>query len=118
MLFDLLVGSKHPFHDVEVVGGLLRDESSIMLKRFFQMRRRENALSSAVVKGSSGTDTSGDITDDDSAILSFNVGDNVTNTYGANNRANVDDDRGNNLINAVDCDSESSSHIDRGYNSD
>ena len=113
-----LVGSKHPFHDVEVVGGLLRDESSIMLKRFFQMRRRENASSSAVVKGSSGGDISGDIADNDSAILSLNIGDDVTNTYGANNRANVDDDRGNSLINASDCDSESSSHIDRGYNSD
>ena len=113
-----LVGSKHPFHDVEVVGGLLRDESSIMLKRFFQMRRRETASSSVVVKGSSGVDISGGIVDDDSAILSLNLGDNITNTYSADNRANVNDDRSDSLINVIDRGSESSSHIDRGYHSD
>jgi tRNA(adenine34) deaminase len=36
-----LVQAKHPFHAVEVIGGILQDESSILLKRFFQMRRRE-----------------------------------------------------------------------------
>jgi tRNA(adenine34) deaminase len=36
-----LISAKHPFHDVEVEGGLLQEESTILLKRFFQMRRRE-----------------------------------------------------------------------------
>ena len=37
-----LVSANHPFHQVEVTGGVLEEESSILLKRFFQMRRREN----------------------------------------------------------------------------
>ena len=37
-----LVSSKHPFHNVELERGVLEEESSILLKRFFQMRRREN----------------------------------------------------------------------------
>ena len=32
---------KHPFHNIEVQNGLLEEESSTLLKRFFQMRRRE-----------------------------------------------------------------------------
>lgn len=49
-----LVGSKHPFHDVEVVGGMLQEESSILLKRFFQMRRREAASVAAAIKNDAG----------------------------------------------------------------
>jgi tRNA(adenine34) deaminase len=45
-----LIDSKHPFHDVEVVGGLLEEESSTLLKRFFQMRRREAATIAATAK--------------------------------------------------------------------
>jgi len=36
-----LISSKHPFHNVELEKGVLEEESSILLKRFFQMRRRE-----------------------------------------------------------------------------
>ena len=43
-----LVGAKHPYHELEVRGGLLCEESSILLKRFFQMRRREAEASVAV----------------------------------------------------------------------
>ena len=45
-----LVDMKHPFHTVEVVGGLLSLESSTLLKRFFQMRRREAASINAADK--------------------------------------------------------------------
>ena len=48
-----LIDSKHPFHDVEVVGGLLEEESSTLLKRFFQMRRREAATIAATAKNAS-----------------------------------------------------------------
>jgi tRNA(adenine34) deaminase len=41
---DLCGNTTHPFHQVKVEGGLLADESSILLKRFFQMRRRESTL--------------------------------------------------------------------------
>lgn len=55
-----LVQSKHPFHNVEVVGGLLQEESSTLLKRFFQMRRKESVtddpvsydISDALIEGS------------------------------------------------------------------
>ena len=47
-----LVDMKHPFHTVEVVGGLLSAESSTLLKRFFQMRRREAASIVAAEKSS------------------------------------------------------------------
>jgi len=32
---------KHPFHSVEITGGLLEDESSLLLRRFFQVVRRK-----------------------------------------------------------------------------
>jgi len=49
-----LVSSKHPFHNIIVRRGVLEDESSTLLKRFFQMRRREKNLSeTAVDRGSS-----------------------------------------------------------------
>ena len=35
------VPSGNTFQAVEVIGGVLEEESSILLKRFFQMRRRE-----------------------------------------------------------------------------
>jgi hypothetical protein len=41
-MVDLVDGIKHPFHSVNVCGGVLADESSVLLKRFFQSRRREN----------------------------------------------------------------------------
>lgn len=41
---DLLNDHKHPFHQVEMKGGVLQEESSILLKRFFQLRRRENMI--------------------------------------------------------------------------
>lgn len=37
-----LTSSKHPYHQVEVTGGLLEDECSTLLKRFFVLRRNEN----------------------------------------------------------------------------
>jgi len=37
-----LISSKHPYHEVSVTGGVLEDESALLLRRFFQMRRREN----------------------------------------------------------------------------
>jgi tRNA(adenine34) deaminase len=39
---DLVHKNKHPFHDMNVVGGVLEDESSSLLKRFFLIRRRED----------------------------------------------------------------------------
>jgi tRNA(adenine34) deaminase len=36
-----LVGAKHPFHELEVESGVCAEESALLLKRFFQMRRRE-----------------------------------------------------------------------------
>mmetsp|Transcript_22390 Transcript_22390/g.21623 ORF Transcript_22390/g.21623 Transcript_22390/m.21623 type:complete len:267 (-) Transcript_22390:130-930(-) len=50
-----LVQSKHPFHAVEVKGGLLNDESSLLLKRFFQMRRQESAVNKVVSNDISGS---------------------------------------------------------------
>lgn len=32
----------HPFHQVQITSGVLQEESSALLKRFFQNRRREN----------------------------------------------------------------------------
>lgn len=40
-----LADTNHPFCNVEVTGGVLADESSILLRRFFQLRRREAAES-------------------------------------------------------------------------
>lgn len=43
-LIDLQSAVKHPFHpQIEVTGGVLADESAILLKRFFQNRRLESA---------------------------------------------------------------------------
>lgn len=39
---DLKNDTKHPYSDVIVEGGVLKSESSILLKRFFQSRRRES----------------------------------------------------------------------------
>ena len=36
-----LGNSKHPFHKIEISGGLLASESSMLLKRFFQSKRIE-----------------------------------------------------------------------------
>lgn len=55
-----LIDSKHPFHDVEVVGGLLEEESSTLLKRFFQMRRREAATIAATAKNASALSATSD----------------------------------------------------------
>ena len=40
---DLVNDVKHPFHQIQVVGGVLEDESAILMRRFFQSRRREKA---------------------------------------------------------------------------
>lgn len=37
-----LAEDNHPFHNVEISRGVLEGESTTLLKRFFQMRRREN----------------------------------------------------------------------------
>jgi tRNA(adenine34) deaminase len=37
-----LVGARHPFHQLEVERGVCEEESAILMKRFFQMRRRES----------------------------------------------------------------------------
>jgi tRNA(adenine34) deaminase len=55
-----LIDSKHPFHDVEVVGGLLEEESSTLLKRFFQMRRREAATIATITKTALALSTASD----------------------------------------------------------
>ena len=36
-----LTSQPHPFHKVEVTGGVLEEEASTLLRRFFQLRRRE-----------------------------------------------------------------------------
>ena len=33
---------KHPFHSVQVTGGVLADQSALMLRRFFQVARRRD----------------------------------------------------------------------------
>jgi len=38
---DLVDEHKHPFHMVSVTGGVLEEEASSLLKRFFVARRRE-----------------------------------------------------------------------------
>lgn len=60
-----LVQPKHPFHTVEVKGGLLNVESSLLLKRFFQMRRKESAMT-AVSKDIHGSHIDTSLNDDDS----------------------------------------------------
>ena len=105
-----LVESKHPFHDVLVVGGLLREESSTLMKRFFQMRRRE--ASEGAIKDSSGDDD-GDALGaaDTTAALSCDGADEVEDDDALNSvivsgDSNVDGDRG---------DSTSIWHPDRGF---
>eukprot|EP01036_Dinobryon_divergens_P022167 gene22167-30404_t len=34
--------TKHPFHSVQVTGGVLADQSSLLLRRFFQVARRRD----------------------------------------------------------------------------
>ena len=51
---DLVGANKHPFHQVEVTGGVCEFECSDILKRFFQWRRQENkdeVLSDATHRG-------------------------------------------------------------------
>ena len=38
---DMTQDNKHPFHDVDVHGGVLENESGALLSRFFTLRRRE-----------------------------------------------------------------------------
>lgn len=33
---------KHPFHSIEVTGGILEDQASLLLRRFFQVARRRD----------------------------------------------------------------------------
>ena len=47
-----LVNAQHPFHLVELEGGVLQEESSTLLKRFFQMRRREQLNDPIIDRGS------------------------------------------------------------------
>lgn len=54
-----LLEAKHPFHDVEVAGGMLQEESSILMKRFFQMRRREAVSVAAAMKNTSESNLEG-----------------------------------------------------------
>lgn len=42
-----LVGANHPYHKLEIERGICEEESAILIKRFFQMRRRENAEANA-----------------------------------------------------------------------
>ena len=51
----------HPFHTVQITGGVLADESSLLLRRFFQLRRRESLSG----KSSSASD---DDDDDDEEV--------------------------------------------------
>jgi tRNA(adenine34) deaminase len=39
----------HPFHTIEVTSGVLEEESGTLLKRFFQLRRREKSSASSKV---------------------------------------------------------------------
>lgn len=48
---DMAQDKKHPFHDVDIHGGVLENESGALLSRFFLLRRRE--LASANVTDSS-----------------------------------------------------------------
>jgi tRNA(adenine34) deaminase len=50
-----LVSSKHPYHEVEIRGDLLKEESSVMLRRFFQMRRREKLQSDSTFEKEEGS---------------------------------------------------------------
>lgn len=38
-----LIKAQHPFHSIEIERGVCEEESSLLLKRFFQMRRREGS---------------------------------------------------------------------------
>ena len=42
---------EHPFHAVQVTGGVLQEEASTLLRRFFQLRRREKAEVNEVLDG-------------------------------------------------------------------
>ena len=39
-----LVAANHPIHRVTITRGVLEEDSAILMKRFFQMRRREKKL--------------------------------------------------------------------------
>lgn len=93
-----LIESKHPFHDVEVVGGLLEEESSTLLKRFFQMRRREAATIAATAKNALAMKTTSD------QMIS-------TSTSERNGDQEGDERDASNRI----VEKSSALHIDRGY---
>jgi tRNA(adenine34) deaminase len=38
---DMVNSNKHPFHEVDLLGGVLESEASALMKRFFLLRRRE-----------------------------------------------------------------------------
>lgn len=41
-----LQAHKHPFHDLDVQGGVLADECALLLRRFFQSRRLQGVADS------------------------------------------------------------------------
>lgn len=46
---DMVYANKHPFHDsMQIEEGVLAEESSSLLKRFFLIRRREDELDGAL----------------------------------------------------------------------
>jgi tRNA(adenine34) deaminase len=47
---------EHPFHAVQVTGGVLQEEASTLLRRFFQLRRREKDEAKEVLDGTSDYD--------------------------------------------------------------
>lgn len=59
-----LVSAKHPFHTVEVIGGLLKEESGTLLKRFFQIRRREAASEKFILDVNSDNDIDSNVQND------------------------------------------------------
>jgi len=55
---------KHPFHEVEVVGGVRAQESSDLMRRFFRERRREGKISSSGSNSGSSSSISRSEVDD------------------------------------------------------
>jgi tRNA(adenine34) deaminase len=41
---------KHPMHEVEIEGGILKEESSYLLKTFFQNKRKKESLLSGIIQ--------------------------------------------------------------------
>ena len=113
-----LVDAKHPFHDVEVVGGLLHQESSTLLKRFFQMRRREAASQKLIDAGKIDVSANGN-----EGVIAENTVElegSSSSSSGEVELATDDNDPADtatdsNFVRELEGVATSDSHIDRGY---